>query len=138
MARDGLLFRWLGAVHPGFRTPHRAILLQALWASALVATGTYRELFTRVIYTEWIFFGLMAASLVWLRRRSGYRPAYRVRGYPVLAALFVASTAGIVGHQLVTRPAESATGLLLVAAGLPVYHLWAKRGTPENPAAREP
>jgi APA family basic amino acid/polyamine antiporter len=127
MARDGLLFRWLGAVHPGFRTPHRAILLQALWASALVATGTYRELFTRVIYTEWIFFGLMAASVLWLRRRPGYRPAYRVRAYPVLAALFVASTAGIVGHQLVTRPAESATGLLLVAAGLPVYHLWARR-----------
>ncbi len=80
-----------------------------------------------MVYTEWIFFGLMAASLLWLRRRPGYRAAYRVRAYPVLAALFVGSTAWIVAHQLVTRPAESATGLLLVLAGLPVYHLWSKR-----------
>ena len=127
MARDGLLFQWAAAVHPRFRTPHRAILLQAVWASVLVATGTYRALFTRVVYTEWIFFGLMAASVLWLRRRPGYRPVYRMPAYAVLAGLFVVSTAAIVVHQLVTRPAESVTGLLLVAAGLPVYHLWSKR-----------
>src|SRR6185436_2334655 len=56
MARDGVLFRWLGAVHPRFQTPHRSIVLQAVWSSALVITGTYRQLFTRVVYTEWIFF----------------------------------------------------------------------------------
>jgi len=45
-----------------FRTPHRAIVLQGIWASVLVGTGTYRELFSRVIFTEWIFFALMAAG----------------------------------------------------------------------------
>jgi len=60
MARDGLIFRWMGDIHPRFRTPHRAIVLQAIWASALVWSGTYRQLFTRVIFTEWIFFALMA------------------------------------------------------------------------------
>jgi APA family basic amino acid/polyamine antiporter len=73
LSRDGLLFRWVGAVHPRFHTPHRAILLQAVWSCVLVATGTYRALFTRVIYTEWIFFGLMAVGLVLLRRRSDLR-----------------------------------------------------------------
>src|SRR5207247_3043429 len=48
MARDGLLFPWLAAPHPRFRTPHRAIVLQAIWASVLVGSGTYRQLFTRV------------------------------------------------------------------------------------------
>lgn len=127
MARDGLAFRWIAAVHPRFLTPHRAILLQALWSSVLVATGTYRALFTRVVYTEWIFFALMAAALVPLRRRADYRPDYRVPGHPVLPALFVAATAVIVGHQVVTRPWESATGLALVAAGLPIYTLWSRR-----------
>src|SRR3972149_2414456 len=74
MANDGLLFRWIGGVHPAFRTPHRAITLQALWSSVLVATGTYRALFTRVVYTEWIFFALLAAGLFVLRRRAGYAP----------------------------------------------------------------
>src|SRR5207247_932055 len=54
MARDGLLFRWLGTVHPRFGTPHRAVVLQALWSSALVALWSYRALFTQVVYTEWI------------------------------------------------------------------------------------
>ena len=62
-ANDGLLTEWIGAVHPRFGTPHHAIMLQAVWASVLVATGTYRALFTRVVYTEWIFFGLMAAGI---------------------------------------------------------------------------
>lgn len=130
MARDGLAFRSIAAVHPRFLTPHRAILLQAFWSSVLVATGTYRELFTRVIYTEWIFFALMAAALVPLRRRPDYHPAYRVPGHPVLPAVFVLSSAVIVVHQVFVRPWESATGLALVALGLPVYALWSKRRRP--------
>jgi APA family basic amino acid/polyamine antiporter len=122
-AEDGLLPRWAGAVHPRFRTPHLAIAAQAVWASVLVATGTYRALFTRVVYTEWIFFGLMTAGIFLLRRRSGYAPRYRAWGYPVLPALFIASTALIVVTQLVRQPTESIAGLLFVLAGVPVYYV---------------
>jgi basic amino acid/polyamine antiporter, APA family len=122
-ARDGLLFRWIGAIHPRYGTPHHAIVLQAVWASILVATGTYRALFTRVVYTEWIFFGLMTAGVFVLRRRAGYAPAYRAWGYPVLPLLFIVSTAVIVFNQLASDPIESATGLLIVLAGLPIYYL---------------
>ena len=126
MAQDGLLFRWVGALHPRYRTPHRAIWLQALWSCVLVLTGTYRALFTRVVYTEWIFFALMAAGIYVLRRRPGYNPAYRVRWYPLLAAVFIASSLWIVLQQIVTDPTESLSGLGLVVAGLPVYWIWAR------------
>jgi APA family basic amino acid/polyamine antiporter len=126
MARDGLLFRWLGDSHPRFHTPHRATAVQGLWASALVATGSYRELFTRVIYTEWIFFGLMAVGLLLLRRREGYAPRYRVLGHPWVPLVFAVSSGLIVGNQVVAAPRSSASGLLLVAAGIPVYLLWAR------------
>jgi basic amino acid/polyamine antiporter, APA family len=122
-AGDGLLPRWAGAVHPRFGTPHVAIAAQAVWASVLVATGTYRALFTRVVYTEWIFFGLMAAGIFVLRRRPGYAPRYRAWGYPLLPAVFIASTVVIVATQLVRQPGESITGLLFVLAGVPVYYL---------------
>jgi APA family basic amino acid/polyamine antiporter len=124
MARDGLLFAWAGGVHPRFRTPHRAVVLQAIWSSVLVLTGTYRTLFTRVVYTEWIFFALMAAGLWRLRRRAGYAPTFRVVGHPVVPALFVVSSALIVVNQIASAPGESVTGLLFVLAGWPIYLAW--------------
>jgi APA family basic amino acid/polyamine antiporter len=124
MARDRLLFGFLGAVHPRFRTPHRAIVLQGAWASLLVLTGDYRGLFTRVIYTEWLFFALMTIGLLRLRARSEYSPAYRMRGAPWLPLLFTLGAAGIVINQLAAEPRESAFGLALVLMGLPVYLIW--------------
>ena len=128
MARDRLAFDWIGAVHPKFQTPHRAIVLQAIWSSVLVATGTYRALFARVIFTEWIFFGLMGIGLFLLRRRRGYCPSYRTWGYPLIPVLFVVSAALIVLNQVVSAPLESSFGLLLVGLGLPVYYLWLRKG----------
>ena len=130
MAADGLLFRWAGAVHPRYRTPHVALVLQGVWSSVLVVTGSYRALFTRVVYTEWIFFALMAASLFFLRSRADYQPTYRVWGpwgFPLLPAIFVLASAAIVLHQIVVEPVASLTGIGLVAAGLPVYWIWTTR-----------
>jgi APA family basic amino acid/polyamine antiporter len=76
MAQDGLFFRLASHLHPVYQTPDRAIILQAVIASVLVATGSYRALFTRVIYTEWVFFALLAVGVILMRRR----PATRRRG----------------------------------------------------------
>ncbi|MGH7561441.1 MAG: APC family permease [Gemmatimonadales bacterium] len=127
MAQDGLLFRWAGHVHPRFGTPSRAIALQAVWSSVLVATGSYRALFSRVIFTEWLFFGLMALGLLLLRRRAGHAPRFRVPAARVVVAVFAAASGLIVINQILTEPADSGIGLLFVASGLPVYALWSRR-----------
>jgi basic amino acid/polyamine antiporter, APA family len=127
MAEDGLLFSWVGAVHPAFGTPHRALVLQAVWASILALTDSYRALFTRVIYTEWIFFALMAAGLIRLRRRPGHQPAYRIWGYPVVPVLFVLAAVVIVVVQVLSAPRDSAVGLGLVLLGFPIYLLWSRK-----------
>ncbi|HUG42242.1 MAG TPA: amino acid permease [Longimicrobiales bacterium] len=134
MADDGLLFRWAGAIHPRFRTPARAIALQAAWSCVLVLTGTYRALFTRVVYTEWIFFALMAAGLLLARRRPGYDPAVRIPGGPVIPSLFIVGSLAVVANQLAAEPVDSAIGLGLVLVGLPVYLLWTRSHDP--PEAR--
>ena len=128
MAKDGLVFQWLAGVHPRFRTPHRAIALQAAWATVLVATGSYESLFSRVVYTEWIFFALMAAALLPLRRRAGYAPRYRVWGFPAAPLLFALAAAAVAANQIASKPWDSALGIALVLAGLPVYRVWARRG----------
>ncbi|MBI4501922.1 MAG: amino acid permease [Gemmatimonadetes bacterium] len=147
MAQDGLLFRWFGTIHPRFSTPHRAIIAQAIWSSVLVATGSFRVLFTRVVYTEWIFFGLLAVALFVLRKRPGYAPQYRIWGFPVVSAVFVVACAAIVTNQIISAPGESAFGLGLVALGIPVYYLWARKAvrseksevrSPNTPSIGEP
>src|SRR5258706_5791887 len=105
MAAEGLAFRWL--------TVRGALIAQALWSCVLVVTGTYRDLFTRVIYTEWLFFALMAIGLMRLKRRVAPVPAIFAT-----AALLVATV------QIAADPVKSATGLGLVLAGLPVYLIW--------------
>jgi APA family basic amino acid/polyamine antiporter len=126
MARDGLLFRSVAAVHPVFGTPHRAIVLQAIWSSALALTNTYGALFSRVIYTEWIFFALMAAGLMRLRRRPGYQPAYRIFGYPIVPMTFVVASVVIAVMQMSASPRDSLIGMAIVIAGLPVYGVWSR------------
>jgi APA family basic amino acid/polyamine antiporter len=132
MAQDGLLFRWIGAIHPVRRTPHRAILLQAVWSSVLMGTGTFRALFTRVVYTEWIFFGLLAIGLILLRRRGAAPPDYRVWGYPVLPGVFALAAFAVVINSVWSDPVDSLVGLGLVAAGLPVYWLWIRFTPPRS------
>jgi APA family basic amino acid/polyamine antiporter len=127
MAQDGTLFKWVGAVHPTFGTPHRAIVIQGIWASVLAFTNTYGALFSRVIYTQWIFFAAMAAGLMLLRKRPDYRPAYRVWGYPIVPVVFILASAVIVVMQILAVPRDCLIGLGMVLMGLPVYFVWSRR-----------
>lgn len=137
MARDGHVFDWIGGLHPTRGTPHRAILLQAIWAAVLVWTGTYRQIFTRVIYTEWIFFGMMAIGLVLLRRR-GRRREYSVPGYPFIPIAFAVAAFSVVAHTVMSNPVESAQGLGMVAVGAPVFFIWNRfKGEPTTQGTNE-
>jgi APA family basic amino acid/polyamine antiporter len=101
------------------------VILSTLGAmTGIIRAGSYRALFTRVIYTEWIFFAAVAGSLFFLRRRADYTPSYRLWGFPVLPGIFVLSSLGIVAHEIIKDPVSSLSGLGLVAAGLPVYWIW--------------
>ena len=127
MSQDGLWFKWASHLHPAFHTPGRAIILQAVVASVLVATGSYRALFTRVIYTEWIFFALLAFGVILLRRRPGYAPAWRMPLVPLAPLLFVIVSLLIVVNQIRADLTNSAIGLAIVASGLPAYYFWNRK-----------
>jgi basic amino acid/polyamine antiporter, APA family len=124
MAGEGLAPRWLAALHPRFRTPHRAIAAQAVWSAVLVATGTYRVLFTRVVYTEWLFFALMTWGLFRMRRTGAYKPAWRIWGYPLVPLSFGLAALVVAGIQIAADPLQAAAGLAIVVLGWPVYYFW--------------
>jgi APA family basic amino acid/polyamine antiporter len=124
MAHDGLVFGWLGEIHPTHRTPDRAIILQAVWSAILVVTGTYGAVYERVIYTEWIFFGLMALGLIRLRSRNKVTRTIHTQGYSIVPVAFAVAAFGIAANQVYSKPIESIVGLSIVVAGLPIYYLW--------------
>ena len=126
MAQDGLWFQFKGHLHPRFQTPDYAIIVQAIWSSVLVMTGSYRALFTRVIYTEWIFFAMLALGVVIMRRRPGYAPAWRMALVPVAPVLFIIISLMIVVNQIRVDVRSAAMGLAIVATGFPAYYLWSR------------
>lgn len=138
MAQDGLAFRWMAALHPSRQTPYLAIAAQAIWACILAATNSYRALFTRVIYTEWLFFALLAAGIFILHRRGHYTPKFLAFGYPLLPAISLLTSAAIAGNLIYAAPLrDSAMGLGLILLGIPVYFFWAHRSTTQQ-AVRGP
>ncbi len=57
-------------LHPRYRTPTVAILVQAVWAIVLTLSGPYGQLLDYVVFGDWIFFGLTVATLFYYRRRG--------------------------------------------------------------------
>lgn len=135
MARDGFAFRWMAALHPKRQTPYLAIAAQAVWACVLAATNSYRALFTRVIYTEWLFFALLAAGIFVLHRRGQYTPRFLAFAYPAIPAISLLTSAAIAGNQIWAAPRDSFFGLGLLLSGLPIYFVWSHRSTNKRAAA---
>jgi APA family basic amino acid/polyamine antiporter len=131
MGLDGRFLPALGRLHPRFQTPALAIVLQAVWGIVLVLTGTYGELVDSVVFGDWIFFGLTVAGIFLFRRRLPLERrepgTFRTPGYPVLPALFVAAAILVVVSAVYSNPRRSVIGTALLATGVPVYLLYARR-----------
>ena len=70
----------------------------------------------------WPFYALAAAAVYRLRRlRPDLPRPYRVVGYPVVPALFVASVVWFVVNALVHDTRNTAITFALILAGIPVY-----------------
>jgi APA family basic amino acid/polyamine antiporter len=127
-ARDGLFFQAFAQVHPAYRTPGISILALSGWSALIVLSGRYRQLFTYVIFSSWILYGMATASVLVLRRkRPDLERPYRTLGYPVVPVLFVMVAAALILSTLRQSPRESFMGLGLILAGLPFYFHWKKR-----------
>jgi len=129
MARDGYFFRHIGRVHPDFRTPSASIGLLGIWSSLLVLSGHYNDLYNMVIFPSWILYGMTAAAVIVLRRKSpGLVRPYRTWGYPWVPLAFVGVTLLLLYQTLVSSPRASGIGLVVIALGVPFFFYWKRRG----------
>jgi APA family basic amino acid/polyamine antiporter len=132
MANDGVFFKKVAEVHPRFRTPMFSILFQSVWAIVLILFwGTFENLISYVVFTDWIFFALTAASVFLFRKRrpDAERPT-KTLGYPATPLFFTTIASLFVLYTFFEKPAEASAGLLFLALGVPVYYFWRKKNRP--------
>jgi basic amino acid/polyamine antiporter, APA family len=128
MARDGRFFDSIARVHPRFRTPARAILLQGVWASLLALTGTFQQIITYTAFPNYTFLSLAVLGLIVLRvREPALRRPFRVPGYPVTPILFLLVFGWYLVNSLQHAFRDTIVGIALTLAGLPVYWLFSRK-----------
>ena len=130
MANDGVFFEAFGRTSARYQTPVLGLLLQGIWATALCCSGTYQQLFTHVIFTAWLFYGLAVAGVVVLRvRKPSVERRYRIPVFPVPPIVFCAASAGIAAATMAESPLRSLLGIGLICTGIPLYLLFRRPGT---------
>ena len=128
VARDKLFFQKIATVHPRYRTPTFAILIQAVWSCILTVSGTFEQLFTFVVFVTVMFYIATVASVFKLRKKYPDLPRpYKTWGYPVIPIIFIIVSSGILLNTLIEKPVESLAGLGFTLIGIPVYYYWKKR-----------
>jgi basic amino acid/polyamine antiporter, APA family len=123
MAADGLFIPALARLHPKYRTPAAAIVVQGLWALVLVSSGRYGALLDYVVFADWIFFGLTAVTLFVYRARDTAYTGFRAPWHPVLPVFFILAAMYVVAGSVGSNPGNALRGALLIALGVPVYLL---------------
>jgi APA family basic amino acid/polyamine antiporter len=127
MARDGVFAAGAGDVHPEYRSPVGAVVAQAIWSGVLVLSGTLSELVSYTGFAVVLFSAVAVAAVFVLRRRDPHEPRpFRAWGYPWAPAIFVAASTAMLVNELWRNPKTSATGLAVIAAGIPIY-FWMRR-----------
>lgn len=128
MAKDGLFFHRFAQLNETTAVPVAAVVLQAVWASVLAASGTFDQLTNYVVFAGWIFYAATTSAVFVLRRKMRDVPRpYKTPGFPLVPLVFILVATGLLVNTLVTARLEAMLGLVLIALGLPVYALFRRR-----------
>ncbi|HZJ20221.1 MAG TPA: amino acid permease [Pricia sp.] len=122
MARDGYFFKFLAEIHPVFKVPAKAILIQAFLSIVIVLTGTFDQILTYMGFALGIF-PILAVIGVFRLRRSG-RSVLKLPGYPWVQLLYLSVSLFILMLALFERPMESSIALMTVLIGIPLFFIF--------------
>ena len=131
MAERRLIFPALARVSPRFQSPSGAIFLAMGLGVLYVLLNDFQALADRFILGIWPFYIMAVAVVFVLRKKRPDLPRpYRTLGYPVIPAIFMLASIGMVINALVTDPVNTGITFAIILAGIPVYWIrgvWMKK-----------
>jgi basic amino acid/polyamine antiporter, APA family len=137
MAADGVFFPRLARLHPVYRTPTAAILVQGVWSIVLTLNRSFTALVDYVAFGDWIFFGLTVVGLFIYRARGGAAPSFRAPGGIWAPGFFVLAAAYVVASSVGANPGNALIGTGLILLGVPVFWFWRRRSRMGRPDVEE-
>lgn len=139
MASDNLFFKVCSTVHPKYKTPNNAIIVQGIWACILVIFASmYKDSYKAVIdyfsATGTIFNILTLGSVIVLRKKyPGIVRPFKAWGYPVTVILVISFYVVYLVITLITAFAPSLLGIIFTLSGL-LYYWYKSAGKSKNEA----
>ncbi len=130
MGRDGLFFKWAGNIHPKYKTPNAAILLEAIVGCAFIAWGSFEQILDLLGVTLAVIWAMTVCSIFVLRVKLPNHPRpYKCWGYPVVPALYIVVSLWMLYSTYVRDGIAGIAGIFVVLGGIPVYYLmvWYKK-----------
>lgn len=126
MARDGVFFKGLAKIHPKFKTPANAMILQSGWAICLLFFwGTFHNLITYVTFMDIVFMTMAAISIFLFRKnRPDVERPYKTFAYPIVPLIFIFISGAFVINTLISKPTQAIAGLILLGLGIAAYFVF--------------
>lgn len=129
MAKDKLFFHQASQIHPRFKSPANALIIQCVWACLLTFTGTFNQLITYIIFASWIFYGMSAGAVIILRnKKPDMERPYKTPVYPWIPIIFILFAIFLTINTIMEAPRDAAIGAGIILIGLPMYYYWKKNG----------
>jgi len=128
MARDGAFFPIAAKIHPRWKSPWIAVVMQGICALLLIVLPTFRSLVIYTGFTLYLFTALAVLGLFKLRRRSGWKKfSWLERTYPLIPLLYISMSGWVLIFSIRAEPIASGMALATVFGAALVYYLTVSR-----------
>ncbi len=125
MAKDGLFPSIAGRISEKGQVPVYAMIAQSILAIVFLFVTDFQNLYKYASVGLSIFAMLFIAAVYVLRwRRPDMERPFRVPGYPVVPAIFMAVILFTAVFAFIQWPKPSAFSLGSILLGIPIYYVW--------------
>jgi len=128
MAKDGVFFSFLADVSEKYKTPYKAMLFQAVWATVLILIwGSFIRIITFVTFMDIVFMALATATIFVFRKKNDAHTGFTLRWFPIIPIIYLIVTIAFVVNTLIDLNTESWVGVAILISGVPAYYYFIRK-----------